>query len=282
MDDRYAITYLIGQHHEWWVDRFYTPFMESLYETGLYDKLDFIDISVAGGSEPLPFVPDKVRHVSYRRQSPIEMNEQLMDLHDFCSENSGYKVLWFHSDGVTHYGKETEIYKLSNHDFLKWGLIEQWEIMTQFLDFYDCVGLNWTQIAQFHDPSGEIGEFKNSFYAPHYRSGFWWANSDYIASLNKNFLKRNVFWNRFLGEVWIGTGKPRHYSLHNIYSENGDPWLASFYTELSKYDPEHILQHANKHLQDLIHLDINQTIKNKPMLLNHKCQFDNNKFEKWL
>lgn len=282
MDDKYAITFLVGQHHEWWVDRFYVPFIESLYDTGLYDKLEFIDINICGGNEPLPFILDKTRHISYRRKSPIEMNEQLMDLHDFCSEHSGYKVLWFHTDGVTHYGKETQDFKLSNYDFLKWSLIDQWKIMTRMLDFYDCAGVNWTEIASFHDPDGTTGEFKNSFYAPHYRSGLWWANSDYIASMNKNFLKRKVFWNRFLGEVWIGTGKPRHYTLHNAYSKDPEkPWLASFYNEMTEYNPEQIVKDATEHINYLSNVDIEQTLKNK-LMLNHKSKSDKINFEKWL
>lgn len=274
MDDKLIVVYSIGQHHKWWTDVFYQPQLEVLETSGLLDNLEFIDINISGGNQPLPFVPEKIRNIHYRTKPPLEMNDAMIDLWEFCRKNSGYKVLYFHSDGVTHLGKNSAEFKLQHLEYIHFGLIEQWKICTQLLDFYDCVGLNYTPIAAF----GGDPEKYPPFYAPHFRGMFWWANSDYIASLNKNFLTRDVFWKRYLAEVWIGTNKPRYYSLFNSYSNNMD-LLSSFYREPTIYDKEKILDNALNHLKNLTVIDENHCRELRDVYYNEKqLEYDNEKF----
>lgn len=110
-----------------------------------------------------------------------------------------------------------------------------------------------------------VSSFKNNeinFYCPHYRGGFWWANSDYICKLNPKFLKQDVEWRRFLGEIWIGTGNPRYYTIHNSLSENKE-MITSFYTEITKFSKEKILETTKLHIEDICNVDANNYFRLK-------------------
>lgn len=260
MKPKIKVVYLIGQFGDWWADQFYTPQMQLLYDTGLIEAMDHIDIHVTGNSQHLPSIPDKTRMVFYHNEPMDAMNEAMRMLWDYCKKHPEYKILFFHSDGVTHHNRlESKDAKLSHLEFIHYSLIELWRENVGLLNYYDCTGVNYVHSACFDGNN-------NGMFAPHYRGMFYWVNGTYINTLNKHYLNQDVHYRRFISELWLGTNKPRAYSLWNTLSENTET-LTSFYSEETKFDKERILNNCRKHLEDLNEIDFHQY-----RLLNNKYQ----------
>jgi hypothetical protein len=229
-----AVFYLIGQFREWWIDEFYNKQINLLHETGLYDEIDFVDIHVSGGKQALPFVPDKIRNISYHSVPFQEENETFKSIWEFCSNNPGYKVLFFHSHGITHFGQETVSNKIGWKQYMEDCTIRLWKECYELLDFYDCVGADYRYFAAYRNDEIVIK-------APHYPGMFWWANSNYIKSIDPSFLDQNVLWKRFLGELFIGAGNPKQHSINMSDTLN-------FYNEKVRYDLEKIKRQARNNI----------------------------------
>jgi hypothetical protein len=250
-----AIFYLIAQVGDWWSDEFFIPQMKILDDSGLSENIEFIEIHATFNKENLPFIPDKTKSINFHSDPVDAMNEVMESIWKFSIDNPGYKILFFHGDGVTHKNKTSYEYKLSNLQFIHYTLIDMWRECDQLLNFYDCVGNNFVYVASFKNH--EI-----NFYCPHFRGGFWWANSDYISKLNPKFLKQDVEWRRFLGEIWIGTGNPRYYTIHNALSEKMDT-ITSFYKEKTIFDKQQILETTRLHIDDITNIDSNNYFRLK-------------------
>jgi hypothetical protein len=243
-----AVFYLIAQVGDWWSKEFFIPQMEKLDESELSKNIEFLEIHVTFKKENLPFIPEKTKSIHFHNDPVEAMNNVMKSIWKFSKENPGYKILFFHGDGVTHYNKTSYENKLSNLKLIHFTLIDMWRDCTNLLDFYDCVGNNYVFISSFKN--NEI-----NFYSPHYRGGFWWANSDYICRLNDKFLDQDVEWKRFLGEIWIGTGNPRYYSIYNALSEKSQ-MISSFYTEKTIFCKKDIIEITQQHIKDIVDVDV--------------------------
>lgn len=248
MNSKIKVVYLIGQFGDWWADRFYEPQMQLIANCGLADAMDHIDIHVVGGTQHLPSISDKTRMVFYHRDAVDAMNESMRMLWDYCRLHPEYKILFFHSDGVTHHCRpESKMAKLSHLEFIHYSVVELWREHVQLLDYYDCSGVNYIHSACF---SGD----NRGMFAPHYRGKFWWTNATYINTLNPHYLDQDVPYRRFLSELWIGTNRPRAYSAWNTLSEHAQT-LTSFYAEETKFHRERIANNCRQHLEDLRQID---------------------------
>jgi hypothetical protein len=275
MKPKIKIVYLIGQFESWWEEQFYIPQIRLLQETGLIEESDHIDIHVTGGNESLPFLPENTRMVYYHRDSMDAMNEAMRILWDDCRKNPEYKVLFFHSDGVTHFNRDSRESKLSHLEFIHYSLIELWRENIRLLDYYDCSGVNYIHCACFKNNNEGI-------FAPHYRGMFWWANGEYITRLNKLYLDQDVFYKRYLCELWIGTGNPRAYTLHNTLSKHTET-LTSFYRETTEFDKDRIKEITLNHIEDLENLDFKhyRVLKDVYDTYRENDYFDRNFYRKW-
>lgn len=227
--------YLIGQFAEGWAEDFYIPQMELLKSSGLYDQLEFIDIHVSGGKQPLPFIPDKIREISYHSTKAEEENETFKRVWDFAKANPGYKILFFHSDGATHKG-EMKIRKRAWRNFMEFCTIEMWDKCISLLDFYDCVGADYIHQAVYSGGEHVVR-------GPHYPGMFWWANSNYIRKLDPTYFDQKVPWKRYLGELWIGSGDPREYSIQRTN-------INCYYTEI-QIDKKFLLDKTVAHIAEI-------------------------------
>jgi hypothetical protein len=207
MSQKIAIYYLIGQFNEWWEEEFFHPQMESLYASGLYDNIDFIEIHVAGGMKPLPYIPDKVKSIHYQKTPYNEERELMRSIHRFASENYQYNILHMHSEGAT-YRKEHEHFhrKRKWRNVMQYSNISLWKECLELLGFYDCVGADYA----YH---GNFLEGSYVFRAPHFPGMFWWSKASYFRTLDLDYLKQDVPWERYLAELWIGSKDPKVYQI---------------------------------------------------------------------
>lgn len=208
MSNKLVAFYLIGQFTDQWAENFFIPQMELLKTTGLYDQLEFIDIHVSGGKQPLPFIPDKIRKITYHTNKGQEENEMLTNMWEFANKNPGYKMFVFHSDGVTHVGGPMMEKKRAWRSYLEFCTIELWQQCVTLLDFYDCVGADYVWSSIYGN------ERQHRMRTPHYPGMFWWTHSNYLKKLDTDYFKQDVPWRRYLAELWIGTNEPRQYSMH--------------------------------------------------------------------
>lgn len=212
-----AVFYLIGQFEDWWDTHFYIPQMNLLKDTGLYDNIDFIDISVVGGKQPLPFIPDKIKSINYI-QSIKEKENGLDDfaigMWEFAKKNHDYKIFHFHSHGISYKNSSLDVIekKTAFSDFMNFCNIELWEECVNLLNWYDCVGAHVLKNATYYLESDKY----INLYAPHFPGEYWWANATHISSLDPIFLTQKVPWKNYLCEMWIGSNSPRMYEFQYL------------------------------------------------------------------
>jgi hypothetical protein len=205
-----AIFYHLFQTGEW--AQIFTNQIIKLQASGLYDAADYIFIGVNGNYE-MPFILEKVDNY-YHNKTHDQKTEYftLKALYDYsCLTDSN--VLFLHGKGVTWSTEETKNTEMARNvrnwkKYLEYFTIERWRECVDLLETYDCVGTEWVDEAVF-------SQGKHKYKIPHYAGGIWWATSDYIKTLNPNFITNNMILSRFASELWIGTNNPKYYNFWN-------------------------------------------------------------------
>lgn len=231
-----AVFYLIGQYESWWNQDFYQPQILRLQQSGLADHIDHFEIHVAGGHEPLPMMLPETRRITYHRDLEQAENQAMRDLWRYAQDNPGHRVLWFHSIGLSHHREPDRQRKRAWGEFLTFCNIDLWRQCQELLNFYDCVGADYINYASFGVPHTRM-------WAPHYSGNFWWATTNYVRGLDPCYLDQEVPWQRYLGELWIGSNDPRAFM---IYRSAINP-----YVDTVQYDSQVIRQGIDQHIQKL-------------------------------
>jgi hypothetical protein len=209
-----AIFYHIGQIG---IGAFvYINQLHRLYTSRLIKEASHIHFGV-NGTQELFNIPDKAKVVY--NQNHKEETETLMCLRDFCKNNQDYKVLYFHTKGVTKESVNAESWRL----MMEYFVIDRWKECVEYLNDYDAVGSNlkilgpttWSDGTQTHEKSG----------IQHFVGNFWWANASYVNTLSDEFLESDFRLDR---EFWIGTGNGKMKSLYQ--PEDHEPYTY-FYME---------------------------------------------------
>lgn len=212
MSKKIAIFYHLYQVGEW--AEIYTNQIIRLQVSGLYDAADYIFVNVNGNQE-MPFHLAKV-HNFHHNKSNDQSTEfyAIKALYDYsCIQDS--HVLFLHGKGVTWTTMEkkqdpSNLILIENvkhwRNYLEHFNIDRWRDCINLLNDYDCVGTEWVGQSVFSHGTYNI---------PHYAGGIWWANSDYIKTLNPNFITNNLVIGRFATELWIGTNNPNYYNFWN-------------------------------------------------------------------
>ena len=159
----------------------YQSQLHRLYTFGLIEEANYIHFGV-NGSQELFNVPDKVVVHYNQEENWGSEKETLLALKKFCDENNNYKVLYFHTKGVS---KDT----IGIHSWrlmMEYYVIDKWKECIDTLNYYNTTGFS-------------LGD---DF--PHFTGNFWWANSSYIQTLKYDLLLTD---DRYDCENWIGTGK---------------------------------------------------------------------------
>lgn len=186
-------------------------------QSGLYDKLDYIFVTMLGKYKKLP-CDYKVKLIYYSQNSN-EWEFPNYKRIKFFSDNveDNIKILEIHTKGVLNKPHAYEWRK-----YLEYFLIEQHQLCITNLDNFKCIGVNHQYY--FTD---EI-KYKN-----HFSGNFWWSTSEYIKSLPPI----NISEDRYSVEHWlIGNLEKIDYryllSLHhtdiNFYDTHLEPSQYNF------------------------------------------------------
>ena len=201
-----AIFYHVHPVYNWITQ--YNEQIHRVCSSRLYHAADFIHVGFNSHDLHLPYEIDKVK--LHRNNVFHDEFDTLTSLYNFCISNKGYNVLYFSNLGVT---KPNNIFKSSWRMLLEYFIIDNWKQCNELLNNYDCVGAeSHFGVLDFRPQS--LGR---DFYMPHYSGNWWWATSDYIATLKTNSIDReNQNNSRENGEYWIGTGQNvKHYNLYS-------------------------------------------------------------------
>jgi hypothetical protein len=109
--------------------------------------------------------------------------------------NSGWKVLYIHTKGVTQASNPV----IDWRKMMEYFCIEQWNSCLEKLNEHDTVGCLYMDDCYYG-------------YFPHYSGNFWWVNSAYVCKLNSSYLYSGIRENR---EFWIGTGGGSMFSFYD-------------------------------------------------------------------
>lgn len=216
-----GVFYHVGQTEgsDW--QRLYQEQMHTIVSCGLYQKANFIHIGVNGEKE-LPFVLDKCV-VYYNDESNWGSEAQtLHELWNFCDRTVPQsKVLYLHTKGTTWHNREDDFGKNVDYHVNGWRLlmeyfnIHRWSDCCSLLDNHDCVGCEWSYDGVLYGQN-KYDESPTGYY----RGNFWWSKSDYIKTLDPNFLYEGGDAQRFQSERWIGTNNPNHYNMKSVNVQN--------------------------------------------------------------
>ena len=183
----------------------YQQQLHRLYTSGLIQAADYIHFGVNGDQE-LFNVPEKAIVKYHQQENWGTEKETLLSLKKFCDENVDYKVLYFHTKGVSKDTLGIQSWRL----LMEYFVIDRWR---------DCVdNLNY-----YNTTSCCLGKER-----PYFIGNFWWANASYIQTLCYDLLLTN---SRYDCEYWIGSDlnfnpKPFHklkveenFLYWNVYPE---------------------------------------------------------------
>ena len=195
----------------------YQQQLHRLYTSGLIGAADYIHFGVNGDNE-LFNVPDKV--VVVQNKNWKEETETLISLRDFCNRNPDYKVLYFHTKGVSKGTLTVNAWRL----MMEYFVIDKWRECVEKLNEYDCVGSNLSPVGETLWSNGSITKPVEGSY--NFTGTFWWANAKHIQTLNDDLLYSDY---RIDRELWIGSNpnsnpgtlyQPEECNLYmDLYSE---------------------------------------------------------------
>jgi len=157
----------------------YQQQVHRLYTSGLIKEASHIHFGVNGDQE-LFNIPEKAKVVYNTNWK--EETETLIALKNFAYKNSEYKILYFHTKGISKSNLQTSAWRL----YMEYFTIDKWKECVEYLNEYDCCGTDYY-------PSET-----SSFFA----GNFWWANASYINKLNEKYLNSS---DRLDRELWIGS-----------------------------------------------------------------------------
>ena len=152
-------------------------------QSGLYDKLDYIFVTMLGNYKKLPC--DYKLKLIYYSQNSNEWEFPNYKRIKFFSDNvdDNIKILEIHTKGVLNKPHSYEWRK-----YLEYFLIEQHQLCIENLDNFKCIGVN----QQYY--INNENKYKN-----HYSGNFWWSSSHYI----KNLPQINMNDDRYSVEHWL-------------------------------------------------------------------------------
>lgn len=171
----------------------YQQQLHRLYTSGLIQEVDYIHFGVNGDKE-LFNVPSKT--IVKRNQNWKEETETLISLKEFCETNLDYKVLYFHTKGISKGTLIANSWRL----MMEYFVIDKWRECIDMLNEYDCIGSNLNYVGDTLWSDGSTTKPLKGTY--NFTGNFWWANAKHIQTLNNKFLFSDY---RIDRELWIGS-----------------------------------------------------------------------------
>jgi hypothetical protein len=179
---------------------------ELLNKCGLMSACDKLHIGVVDSANKLPAGGEYWIKEKEKDDAKIEVvvypdNKEEVNtmkwIRDYAAQNPDDYVLYFHTKGITRFTPATEDWR----HYLEYFSVENWRDCIQKLkEGYDCCGVMW-------NTDTPIGMH------PHFSGTMWWANTNYINTLDHQFLDSDWRYDR---EFWIGTGpNVKAFEFHN-------------------------------------------------------------------
>jgi len=209
-----------------------TEQFELLIHSGLYKACDKLYIGVTSSDDKNL---NKIKEwLSYFWNSPkkveiifnTENNETLNTLRfikDYSINNPKDYILFFHSKGITH---QNNIAVRDWRKYMEYFNIERWKYCVQKLNQgFDCCGVMWNSDTGYG-------------WHPHFSGNFWWATTDYINTLNHEFLNDGRW--RYDQEFWIGTNlSAKQYEFHNSHLNDKENFTIRYKNHYSDEYPKY-------------------------------------------
>lgn len=211
--------------------------LKYIKKSGLYDKLDYIFITLLGKNFLLTH--DYKVKVIYYSENQLDMEFPIIQRIKYFADNilKNIKILYIHTKGVTNKQHSHEWRK-----YLEYFLIEHNNLCLNALTHYKCVGVN-------HQYYYNQNKYKN-----HFSGNFWWSNSNYIKTLP--FLEKDI--DRYLVEHWL---------IGNLDKNDYRYFLSLHHTNINFYHNHLNEQYYNL---ELIKSKINNNLIKKYYLKNRK------------
>lgn len=179
-----------------------------LLSSGLYQACDKLYIGIVDSANKKP--DNGIEWVNYfwkiDTDKKIEIvvyptnhdeTNTLKWIRDYSANNPGDYILYFHTKGITHFTEPTEDWR----KYMEYFVIENWKDCIQKLnEGFDCCGVIWNTKTIW-------GDF------PHFSGSMFWTKTDYINTLNHDYLDSD--W-RLHREFWIGSNpNAKAFEFHN-------------------------------------------------------------------
>lgn len=171
--------------------------IKALKESGLYGVLSELKIGIVGkNSEPIKeFLYSNNIKYELIAETDEGWEQETQDKLYFDAINSEpFKVLYAHTKGAANVSPVNTAWR----GIMTKTVVCRWQEAVELLNDYDAVGAlwlrDWNSRTSYGPSIGERGFFAGTF---------WWANSQYIASLG--YPRRGCRWD---SESWVGeTGR---------------------------------------------------------------------------
>lgn len=172
---------------------------QEISQSGLFDKIDNLFLSVVGNGELNFKKNNKITHI---KNSELNYGEfyTLQLIEDFCKTNTDCQILYLHTKGVSTPNNECII---DWRKYMTYFNVNQHEKCLKSLKTHNTCGVDLVTTP-----------------TTHYSGNFWWANSNYIKTLPKISEITSESYPRILSlrhnaEFWICMNKGSHDSLWN-------------------------------------------------------------------
>ena len=156
--------------------------IQKIINSGLYDDTTKIFVSIVGPEINKIVLPTKFEIIHFSNDTSCYEREILKYIHTFCNKSKDNVNLWYiHSKGISHIAKPTWKTVWDWKQFMEHFVIKQYKNCIEILKNNDTCGPNLHKEPKLH-----------------YSGNFWWANSNYVKSLELNIQQD------YLGpEMWI-------------------------------------------------------------------------------
>jgi hypothetical protein len=188
--------------------------LTKLFGCGLYDRCDSLFIGATGGSkEDLHWLHNVISN--YKKITLVYFDQNLEEkntLRNILTRSSGNDIiLYMHTKGVS---RQLDYNIECWRNLIEYKTIHNWKECIKLLDDWDTIGPLYRE---------------NTFmgYYPHYSGGFWWANRDYIETLDHKYLNEDHELGRMGAEFWIGSN-PESKMYCNYNFDGIEPYIRGY------------------------------------------------------
>ncbi len=169
------------------LDELYTEIKES----GLLNELDYLVVNNIGiDLDKNHFNDSKVKIINHSTETNLFEIPTIMKILQFSKTHPNCKLLYLHTKGISHSADSAPVTEWRK--YLSYFMVSKYQECLSKLDDYDAVGCNYTV-----EPH------------PHYSGNFWWANTNYIKTINNPLIEKHD------AEWWILSLTKNFYTMHN-------------------------------------------------------------------